>query len=145
MFYSLIFRFASAMPLVLIGCLDSVWSGFSFDNAIKRIADFGYAAIPLALMGHLAFYWDKLKVSFWRLLEITNIYKSSTIESEVLIANKIGGISALELLFILAGFIGNIYVFYIISKKTRHILTKSTIVCYFTVFTAFAFLYICIL
>ncbi len=63
------------MPFVLIGSLDYVCSGFSFDNAKKRIADFGYAAIPLALMGHLAFYLDKLKVSFWMLLEITNIYE----------------------------------------------------------------------
>lgn len=96
-------------------------------------------------MGHLAFYWDKLKASFWMLLEMTNIYKSDRTGDEILITNKIGGISALELLFILAGFIGSIYVFHIISKKTRHILTKSTIACYFTIFAAFAFLYICIL
>ena len=143
--YTLIFIFVSAMPFVLIGLLDYVCSGFSFDNTKKRIADFGFAAIPLALMGHLAFYWDKLKANFWRLLEITNVYKSNRIASEGLITNQIGGISALELLFILAGFIGSIYVFYIISKKTSHILTKSTIACYFTVFAFFALLYISIL
>ncbi len=59
-----------------IGLLDYVCNGFSFDNAKKRIADFGYAAISLALMGPLAFYWDKLKMNFWMLLEMTNIYKS---------------------------------------------------------------------
>lgn len=143
--YTLIFIFASAMPFVLIGLLDYVCSGFSFDNAKKRIADFGFAAIPLALMGHLVFYWDKLKANFWRLLEITNVYKSNRIASEGLITNQISGISALELLFILAGFIGSIYVFYIISKKTNHILTKSTIACYFTVFAVFALMYIAIL
>ncbi|MEK6765277.1 MAG: sigma 54-interacting transcriptional regulator [Planctomycetota bacterium] len=143
--YTLIFIFVSAMPFVLIGLLDYVCSGFSFDNAKKRIVDFGFAAIPLALMGHLAFYWDKLKANFWRLLEITNVYKSNRIASEGLITNQIGGISALELLFILAGFIGSIYVFYIISKKTSHILTKSTIACYFTVFAVFALMYIAIL
>ena len=143
--YTLIFVFVSAMPFVLIGLLDYVCSGFSFDNTKKRVADFGFAAIPLALMGHLAFYWDKLKANFWRLLEITNVYKSNRIASEGLITNQIGGISALELLFILAGFIGSIYVFYIISKKTSHILTKSTIACYFTVFAFFALLYISIL
>jgi len=100
--------------------------------AKKRIADFGYAAIPLALMGHLAFYWDKLEASFWMLLGITNIYKSAG--HEVLITGKTGDISALELLFILGGFIGSIYVFFLTSKKTRHILTKATIACYFTVF-----------
>lgn len=143
--YTLIFIFASAMPFVLIGLLDYVCSGFSFDNVKKRIADFGFAAIPLALMGHLVFYWDKLKANFWRLLEITNVYKSNRIASEGLITNQISGISALELLFILAGFIGSIYVFYIISKKTSHILTKSTIACYFTVFAVFALMYIAIL
>jgi len=111
--------------------------------AKKRIADFGYAAIPLALMGHLAFYWDKLKASFWMLLEITNIYESTG--HEALVTNKIGDISALELLFIFAGFIGSIYVFYLTSKKTRHILTKATIACYFTVFALFALIYVSIL
>ena len=141
--YTLIFIFVSAMPFVLIGSLDYVCSGFSFDNAKKRIADFGYAAVPLALMGHLAFYWDKLKASFWMLLEITNIYKPTG--HVVLITNKIGDISALELLFIIAGFIGSIYVFYLTSKKTEHILTKATIACYFTVFAIFALIYVSIL
>lgn len=141
--YTLIFIFVSTMPFVLIGSLDYVCSGFSFDNAKRRIADFGYAAIPLALMGHLAFYWDKLKASFWMLLEITNIYKPTG--RVVLITNKMGNISALELLFIFAGFIGSVYVFYLTSKKTEHILTKATIACYFTVFAIFALLYISIL
>jgi hypothetical protein len=141
--YTLIFIFVSTIPFVLIGSLDYVCNGFSFDNAKRRIADFGYAAIPLALMGHLAFYWDKLKASFWMLLEITNIYKPTG--HVVLITNKIGDISALELLFIIAGFIGSIYVFYLTSKKTEHILTKATIACYFTVFAIFALLYISIL
>ncbi|MFQ5688139.1 MAG: hypothetical protein ACE5GV_15935, partial [Candidatus Scalindua sp.] len=143
--YTLTFIFVSAMPIVLIGSLDYICSGFSFGNAKKRIADFGYAAIPLALMGHLAFYWDKLKASFRMLLEITNIYKSGKAGNEALIINKIGDISALELLFVFAGFIGSVYVFYLTSKKTRHILTKATIACYFTVFAIFALLYISIL
>ena len=110
----------------------------------KRIVDFGFAAIPLALMGHLAFIGINLRQISGE-LEITNVYKSNRIASEGLITNQIGGISALELLFILAGFIGSIYVFYIISKKTSHILTKSTIACYFTVFAVFALMYIAIL
>jgi hypothetical protein len=76
-------------------------------------------------------------------LEITNIYKPTG--HVVLITNKIGNISALELLFIIAGFIGSIYVFYLTSKKTEHILTKATIACYFTVFAIFAMIYVCIL
>ena len=141
--YTLIFIFVTAMPFILIGSLDYVFGEFSLDNAKKRIADFGFAAIPLALMGHLAFYWDKLKASFWTLLEITNTYKSTG--REVMITNKIGNVSALELLFIFAGLIGSIYVFYITSKKTRHILTKATIACYFTVFAVFALIYVSIL
>jgi hypothetical protein len=110
-----------------------------------RITDFGYAAIPLALMGHLAFYWSKLKVDFWKLMEITGIYQPVRVGNEVLLTDKIGGMSAIELLFILAGGLGSIYIFYLLSKKTRHVLTKSTIGCYLSVFAAFAFAYIFIL
>ncbi len=66
-------------------------------------------------------------------------------EKEILATNRVGGISALELLFILAGFVGSIFVFYLISKKTRHVLTKSTIACYFAIFGIFAFIYAYIL
>ncbi|MHC4322288.1 MAG: hypothetical protein ACYST3_08435, partial [Planctomycetota bacterium] len=64
---------------------------------------------------------------------------------EVLLSDKIWGISAIELLFILAGILGSIYIFYLLSKKTKHVLEKSTIACYFSVFAAFAFAYIYIL
>jgi hypothetical protein len=78
-------------------------------------------------------------------MEITGIYQPVRVESDVLIANKIGVMSAIELLFILAGALGSIYIFYILSKRTRHVLTKSTIACYLSVFAVFAFAYICIL
>jgi DNA-binding NtrC family response regulator/CRP-like cAMP-binding protein/NAD-dependent dihydropyrimidine dehydrogenase PreA subunit len=143
--YSLIFIFVSFLPSGSIILLDYVCNGFSLDNAKTRITDFGYAAIPLALMGHLAFYWNKLKTDFWKLMEITGIYQPVRVESDVLIANKIGVMSAIELLFILAGALGSIYIFYILSKRTRHVLTKSTIACYLSVFAVFAFAYICIL
>jgi hypothetical protein len=93
-------------------------------------------------MGHLAFYWNKVKADFWKLMEITGLYQPVRVENKVLIADKIGGMSAIELLFILAGFLGSIYIFYLLSKKTRHVLTKSTIACYFSVFAVFAFVYI---
>jgi transcriptional regulator with GAF, ATPase, and Fis domain/polyferredoxin len=143
--YTLVFAIVSFLPSGSIAFLDYVCNGFSFDNVKTRITDFGYAAIPLALMGHLAFYWNKLKADFRKLMEITGIYQSVKVENEVLIADKIEGMSAIELLFILAGILGSIYIFYLLSKKTRHVLTKSTIACYFSVFAAFAFAYICIL
>jgi len=143
--YTLIFTFVSFLPSGSIVFLDFVCNGFSFNNVKTRITDFGYAAIPLALMGHLAFYWNKLKVDFWKLMEITGIYQPVRVGNEVLIADKIGVMSAIELLFILAGGLGSIYIFYLLSKKTRHVLTKSTIACYLSVFAAFAFAYIFIL
>ena len=76
-------------------------------------------------------------------LDITNIYKPTG--HVVLITNKIGNISALELLFIVWGVVGSVYVFYLTSKKTGHILTKATIACYFTVFAIFALIYVSIL
>ena len=144
--YTLVFIFVSVAPFILTGFFNLICSGFSFGKMKIKLADFGYAAIPLALMGHLAFYWDKLKVNFWRLLEITNIYTSGRIENEGLIINKIENISALELLFILVGFIGSIYVFFLVSKRSGHTITKSDIACNFTIFTFFAFIYmyICI-
>ena len=143
--YSLIFTLVSFLPSGSIILLDYVCNGFSLNNAKTRITDFGYAAIPLALMGHLAFYWNKLKTDFWKLMEITGIYQPVRVESDILIANKIGVMSAIELLFIVAGALGSIYIFYILSKRTRHVLTKSTIACYLSVFAVFAFAYICIL
>jgi len=143
--YSLIFTFVSFLPSGSIVFLDYVCNGFSFANVKSRITDFGYAAIPLALMGHLAFYWNKLKTDFWKLMEITGIYQPVKGGSEDLIADKIGVMSAIELLFILAGILGSIYIFYILSKRTRHALTKLTIAFYLSVFAAFAFAYICIL
>ncbi|MBC8550683.1 MAG: hypothetical protein H8D23_13650, partial [Candidatus Brocadiales bacterium] len=143
--YTLIFAFVSLLPSGFIVFLDYVCNGFSFDNVKTRITDFGYAAIPLALMGHLAFYWNKLKTDFWKLMEITGIYHPVRVENEVLITEKIGVLSAIELLFILAGVLGSIYILYLLSKKTRHLLTKSTIACYLSVFAAFAFAYIYIL
>jgi transcriptional regulator with GAF, ATPase, and Fis domain/NAD-dependent dihydropyrimidine dehydrogenase PreA subunit len=140
--YTLVFTFISFLPSGSIVFLDYVCNGFSFDNVKTRITDFGYAAIPLALMGHLAFYWNKLKADFWKLMEITGIYQPVRVENEVLIVDKIGVMSAIELLFILAGVLGSIYIFYLLSKKTRHVLTKSTIACYLSVFAAFAFAYI---
>ncbi|MCP4264567.1 MAG: cyclic nucleotide-binding domain-containing protein [Candidatus Brocadiaceae bacterium] len=140
--YTLIFAFVSLLPIGSIGFLDFVSNGFSFDNVKERIADFGYAAVPLALMGHLAFYWNKLKVTFREFLEITSIYKPERVGNDILIDNKIGEMSALELLFILAGFAGSIYVFCIISKKSKYVLTKSTIVGYFVVFAIFVFAFI---
>ncbi len=141
--FTLIFIFVSAAPFLSIGLVDYLCNGFSFVKTKERMADFGYAAIPLALMGHLAFYWDKLKANFWRLLEIANIYKAGKIENELLtITDKIGGTSSFELLTILLGFAGSVYFFYLISKKTKHILTKSTIAGYFTVFAIFALIYI---
>ncbi|MHC4138782.1 MAG: sigma 54-interacting transcriptional regulator [Planctomycetota bacterium] len=143
--YTLIFTFVSFLPAGSIVFLDYVCNGFSFDNVKTRITDFGYAAIPLVLMGHLAFYWNALKTGFWKLMEMTGIYQSGRVENEVLLADKIWSITAIELLFILAGILGSIYIFYLLSKKTRHVLTKSTIACYFSVFAAFAFAYIYIL
>ncbi|MFV1975843.1 MAG: sigma 54-interacting transcriptional regulator [Candidatus Scalindua sp.] len=143
--YTLIFTLVSLLPSGSIVFLDYLCNGFSFENAKTRITDFGYAAIPLALMGHLAFYWNKLKADFWKLMETTGIYQPVRVENEVLLADKIGSMSAIELLFILAGVLGSIYIFYLLSKKTRHVLTKSTIACYFTVFAVFACAYICIL
>ncbi len=140
--YTLIFVFVSLLPIGSIGLLDFVSNSFSFDNAKERITDFGYAAIPLALMGHLAFYWNKLKVTSREFLEITRIYKPERVGNDILIDNKIGGMSALELLFILAGFAGSIYVFCIISKKSKYVLTKSTIAGYFVVFVIFVFAFI---
>jgi hypothetical protein len=143
--YTLIFTLVSFLPSGSIILLDYMCNGFSFNNAKTRITDFGYAAIPLALMGHLAFYWNKLKADFRKLMEITGIYQPVRVENEVLLADKIGGLSAIELLFILAGFLGSIYIFYLLSNKTGHALTKLTIACYFTVFALFACAYICIL
>jgi transcriptional regulator with GAF, ATPase, and Fis domain len=140
--YTLIFAFASFLPPGSIIFLDYVCNGFSFENAKTRITDFGYAAIPLALMGHLAFYWNKLKTDFWKLMEITGIYQPVGVGDEVLITDKM---SAIELLFILAGVLGSIYIFYLLSKKTKHVVTKLTITCYLSVFVAFAFAYVCIL
>jgi hypothetical protein len=141
--FTLIFIFVSAAPFLSIGLIDYLCNGFSFVKTKERMSDFGYAAIPLALMGHLAFYWDKLKTNFWRMLEIANIYKTGKIENELLtITDKIGGTSSFELFTILLGFAGSAYFFYLISKKTRHILTKSTIAGYFTVFAIFALIYI---
>jgi hypothetical protein len=62
---------------------------------------------------------------------MTRIYKTEGVENDILMADKIGEMSAFELLFILARFVGSIYVFYIISKKPRHVLTKPTITSYF--------------
>ncbi|MFQ5964221.1 MAG: sigma 54-interacting transcriptional regulator [Candidatus Scalinduaceae bacterium] len=144
--YTIIFVFVIAAPIVSIWLSDCICSGFSFGKAKERIADFGYAAIPLALMGHLAFYWDKLKANFWQLLEATNIYKTVSTENELLnTVNQMGNLSSFELLVILLGFIGSIYVFYIISKKVGYILTKSTIACYFTTFAIFTLMYAYIL
>jgi transcriptional regulator with GAF, ATPase, and Fis domain len=141
--YTLIFVFVSILPIASISFLDFVSNGFSFDNVKQRITDFGYAAIPLALMGHLAFYWNKLKVAFWGFLEITRIYKLEKVENDFLIDNNTVGMSAIELLFILAGFAGSVYVFFIISKKSRYVLTKSTIASYFVIFAIFVFAFIC--
>ena len=143
--YTLIFALVSFLPSGSIIFLDYVCNEFSFDNAKARITDFGYAAIPLALMGHLAFYWNKLKVDFWKLLEITGIYQPVGVGDKILSAGKTGAISAIELLFILAGVLGSIYIFYLLSKKTRHVLSKLTIACYLSVFVAFAFAYVFIL
>ncbi len=143
--YTLIFIFVSVLPSGAIILLDYVCNGFSFHNVKTRITDFGYAAIPLALMGHLAFYWSKLKADFWTLIEIAGVYQPVRAENEVLIADKTGVMSAIELLFILAGVLGSIYIFYLLSKKAKHLLTKLTIACYLSVFAAFAFAYICIL
>ncbi len=143
--YTLIFIFVSFLPSVTIVLLDYMCNRFSFNNVKTRITDLGYTAIPLALMGHLAFYWNKLKADFRRMLEITGIYQPVKVENKALIANKIGGMSALELLFILAGLLGSTYIFYLLSQKTKHVLTKPTIACYFSVFAFFAFIYICLL
>ncbi len=144
--YTLIFIFVSVAPFVSIGFLDYVCNGFSFVKARERLTDFGYAAIPLALMGHLAFYWDKLKANFWRLLDIAHIYRADSTGKELLTTiNETGSVSSFELLTIIAGFIGSIYVFYLISKKTRHYLTKSIIASYFSVFAIFVFTYAYIL
>ncbi|MBC8549087.1 MAG: hypothetical protein H8D23_05500, partial [Candidatus Brocadiales bacterium] len=94
------------------------------------------------LMGHLAFYWNKLKTDFWKLMEITGIHQPVGVVDKALIADKI---SAIELLFILAGVLGSIYIFYLLSKQAKHVLTKLTIACYLSVFAAFAFAYVCIL
>lgn len=144
--FTLIFIFVLTAPFVSIGLIDYLCSGFSFTRTKERMADFGYASIPLALMGHLAFYWDKLKVNFWRMFETANIYKVGKIDNEFsTITDRISSISSFELLTILLGFIGSVYFFYLISKKTRHVLTKSTIAGYFTVFAIFALIYIYIL
>jgi hypothetical protein len=144
--FTLIFIFVLTAPFVSIGLIDYLCSGFSFTRTKERMADFGYAAIPLALMGHLAFYWDKLKVNFWRMFETANIYKAGKIDNEFsTITDRISSISSFELLTILLGFVGSVYFFYLISKKTRHVLTKSTIAGYFTVFAIFALIYIYIL
>ena len=143
--YTLIFAIVSFLPSGSIIFLDYVCNGFSFDNAKSRITDFGYAAIPLVLMGHLAFYWNKLKTDFWKLMEITEIYQPVTIGNEALTADKTGVVSAIELLFILAGVLGSFYIFYLLSKQAKHVLTKLTIVCYLSVFVAFAFAYVFIL
>ncbi len=140
--YTLIFIIVSFLPSGSIVFFDYICNGFSFDNVKTRITDFGYAAIPLALMGHLAFYWNKLKADFRKLMEITGIYQPVNVENEVLITDKIGGLSAIELLFILAGVLGSVYIFYLLSKKTRYALTKPTVACYFTVFALFAFAFI---
>jgi len=140
--YTLIFTFVSFLPPGSIVFLDYVCNRFSFENAKTRITDFGYAAIPLALMGHLAFYWNRLKTDFWKLMEITGIYQPVGVGDEVLITDKM---SAIELLFILAGVLGSIYIFYLLSKKAKHVVTKLTITCYLSVFVAFAFAYVCIL
>jgi transcriptional regulator with GAF, ATPase, and Fis domain/polyferredoxin len=144
--FTLIFIFVSASPFVSIGFIDYLCNGFSFVKTKERMADFGYAAIPLALMGHLAFYWDKLKTNFWRMLEIANIYKTGKIENEYsTMTDRISSTASFELLTILLGFAGSTYFFYLISKKTKHILTKSTIAGYFTVFAIFTLIYIYIL
>jgi len=143
--YTLIFAFVSFLPSGSIILLDYVCNGFSFDNAKSRITDFGYAAIPLALMGHLAFYWNKLKTDFWKLVEITGIYQPIGIGDKTLSTGKTGVMSAIELLLILAGVLGSIYIFYLLSKKTRHVLSKLTIACYVSIFVAFAFAYVFIL
>ena len=140
--YTLIFTLVSFLPSGSIIFLDYVCNGFSFENAKTRITDFGYAAIPLALMGHLAFYWNKLKTDFWKLMEITGIHQPVGVVDKALIADKI---SAIELLFILAGVLGSIYIFYLLSKQAKHVLTKLTIACYLSVIAAFAFAYVCIL
>ncbi|GAX60831.1 transcriptional regulator [Candidatus Scalindua japonica] len=143
--YTLIFISVSFLSSGSIVFLDYVSNGFSFDNVKARIIDFGYSAIPLALMGHLAFYWNKIKADFRKLMELTGIYQPVRVENEVLIAEKIEGISAIELLFIFAGFFGSVYIFYLLSKKTKHALTISTTTSYLSVFAVFAFTYICLL
>ena len=143
--YTLIFTLVSFLPSGSIAFLDYVCNGFSFENVKARITDLGYAAIPLALMGHLAFYWNKLKTDFWKLMEITGFYQPVGIGDEALIADKTVSISAIELLFILAGVLGSIYIFYLLSKEARHVLTKLTIACYLSIFVVFAFAYVWIL
>ncbi len=135
--YTLIFIFVLFLPSGAIGLLDYTGNGFSLKSVKERITDFGYAAIPLALMGHLAFYWNKLKTTFRTIPEFAGIYKPEGVEPDILMVDKVGGISAIELLCILAGFAGSAYVFYTISKKTGHVLTKFTIASYFIVFATF--------
>jgi len=75
----------SLLPFGSIVFLDYVCNGFSFDNAQTRITDFGYAAIPLALMGHLAFYWNKVKADFWKLMEIFMEQSREELRAQVLL------------------------------------------------------------
>ncbi len=143
--YTLIFIFVSFLPSGSILFLDYVFNGFSFNNVMARITVLGYSAIPLALMGHLAFYWNKLTADFWRLMELAGTYQPVKARNEILITDKIGSMSAIELLFIVAGVLGCVYIFYLLSKKVKYILTKTTIACYLSVIAAFAFAYICML
>lgn len=144
--YSIIFIFVLASPFVCIGFFDYILNGFLFNKVKERLTDFGLAAIPLALMGHLAFYGDKLKESFWKMLKIAHIYSPVRTVNEYGIANyHTNGITTFELLVILLGLAGSVYVFYLISKKTKHILTRTIIGCYLTTFAFFALIYVYII
>lgn len=58
--YTVIFLCAAVLPALLFFLVERVLGGHGFRKSMARFAWIGYSALPLAVLGHAAFYWKKV-------------------------------------------------------------------------------------
>tara|TARA_B100000315_G_scaffold8245_1_gene8202 strand:+ start:54582 stop:57656 length:3075 start_codon:yes stop_codon:yes gene_type:complete len=57
--YTAIFLGAAALPSLLLLLMERLLGGHDFKKSVYRLTRFGYSLLPLALLGHIAFYGKK--------------------------------------------------------------------------------------
>lgn len=58
--YTLLFLLAAALPSLVFLFLEKVFGGYGWKRSLSRLTFLGYSVLPMALLGHIAFYGEKV-------------------------------------------------------------------------------------